>query len=277
MRILRPSFVYGRPLITCLVGAAVILVPLIAVANILVASVSVVDKNGHHSSSIGTTKQSPEDAIGHKIIELSERIKHAEMLAFERKREILQLRSQIEFMDQQRSLGSYNNVSHNHHITNELLQIPALTSFLPHLLDHPDPLRPAFRRISSKSPRTSATIVFGLPTVRRPVESYLLSTLENLIENLSPAEKLEAVIVISIFEVRSLVISLFVHTFMLLCLEHVIVSGRQKKTIAHELRRKLRDVNQSVSLMAGRLVIYGSNCASGQLRPNVHSTRLQVN
>lgn len=133
----------------------------------------------------------------------SERIKHAEMLNIERKREIVQLRSQIESIDQEgRSSFAPNNMSRN--VQSDFLQVPSLSSFLPHLLNHPDPLRPPFRRVSSKSPRTSATIVFGLPTVRRPVESYLLSTLENLIENLSPEEKLDAIIVIFIAEVSPL-------------------------------------------------------------------------
>ena len=45
-----------------------------------------------------------------------------------------------------------------------------------------------------------ATIVFGIPTVKRPVESYLLGTLLNLIENMTPSEKSQSIIVIFIAE-----------------------------------------------------------------------------
>lgn len=69
MRLLRPSFVYSRPVLTFLAGAAIIVVPLIAVANILVASVSILDQNGHHSTS-GSSILSPEVKMGHKISEL---------------------------------------------------------------------------------------------------------------------------------------------------------------------------------------------------------------
>ena len=42
--------------------------------------------------------------------------------------------------------------------------------------------------------------MFGIPTVKRPVESYLLNTLLNLIENMSPSEKSQSIIVVFIAE-----------------------------------------------------------------------------
>ncbi|CAG2121382.1 unnamed protein product [Medioppia subpectinata] len=43
-------------------------------------------------------------------------------------------------------------------------------------------------------------MVFGVPTVRRDVESYLVATLHNLIDNLSVDERQEAIIVVFIAE-----------------------------------------------------------------------------
>lgn len=47
----------------------------------------------------------------------------------------------------------------------------------------------------------SVTMVLGIPTVKRDVQSYLMSTLQNLIENMSPEEKMDAVIIVFIAEV----------------------------------------------------------------------------
>lgn len=84
-------------------------------------------------------------------------------------------------------------------LSSDSLQLPTIYHFLPHLLSSVDSLKPAFR--ISKSSRSSVTMVFGVPTVRRDVESYLVSTLHNLIDNLSPDERSEACIVVFVAEV----------------------------------------------------------------------------
>ncbi|GBN25350.1 hypothetical protein AVEN_259287-1, partial [Araneus ventricosus] len=43
-------------------------------------------------------------------------------------------------------------------------------------------------------------MVLGIPTVKREVQSYLMSTLQNLIENMSPEERNDAVIIVFIAE-----------------------------------------------------------------------------
>lgn len=83
--------------------------------------------------------------------------------------------------------------------SSDLLQLPSIYHFLPHLLSSPDSLVPAFRR--ALNPRNSVTMVMGVPTVKRPVESYLIATLQNLIDNLSIQERAEAVIIVFIAEV----------------------------------------------------------------------------
>lgn len=154
-----------------------------------------------------------EELMSNKIIEMNERIKHAEMLNQERRKDILKLKSLI--VKSSLTINGSANMSshqdqqlHGSSSLGSLLQVPSLTSFLPHLLNYEtrgeDPLKPAFRRVSSSLPPdrpSQATIVFGIPTVKRPVESYLLPTIANLIENMSPNEMKVTVIVIMIAEV----------------------------------------------------------------------------
>ncbi|KFM78820.1 Alpha-1,3-mannosyl-glycoprotein 4-beta-N-acetylglucosaminyltransferase B, partial [Stegodyphus mimosarum] len=80
------------------------------------------------------------------------------------------------------------------------LQLPSIHHFLPHLLSSPDSLSPA---IKLSRGRSGVTMVLGVPTVKREVQSYLMSTLQNLIENMSPEEQKDAVIIVFIAETDS--------------------------------------------------------------------------
>lgn len=167
-------------------------------------------KNNHRPLS-SLSLPDMEELMSNKIIEMNERIKHAEMLNQERRRDILKLKSMIDKSTVIVNGSSSNSTSHvqlHGSSLGSLLQVPSLTSFLPHLLNYEskggDPLKPAFRRVSSALPSersSQATIVFGIPTVKRPVESYLLPTIANLIENMSPDEMKVTVIVVMIAEV----------------------------------------------------------------------------
>lgn len=59
-------------------------------------------------------------------------------------------------------------------------------------------------------------MVLGIPTVKRDVQSYLMSTLQNLIENMSPEEQKDSVIIVFIAEVS---IAYFSH-FHIQCNSH---------------------------------------------------------
>lgn len=81
------------------------------------------------------------------------------------------------------------------------MHLPSLFSLMPYLhqtWDH-NSLSPAFR-LAAQSKRT-VRFVFGIPTVKRKIESYLVGTLQNLIGNLSPSEKTQACFVVLIAEV----------------------------------------------------------------------------
>lgn len=77
------------------------------------------------------------------------------------------------------------------------LRLPSAYHFLPHLLDDSGSLRPAFLRSRG---RNGVSVVLGVPTVRRDKQSYLLSTLQNLVENMDAAEQNRTLIVVFIGE-----------------------------------------------------------------------------
>lgn len=57
--------------------------------------------------------------------------------------------------------------------------------------------------------RITVTMVMGIPTVKRPIESYLIQTLENLIENMDEREREDALIIVCIAEVNKVIFLFF--------------------------------------------------------------------
>lgn len=77
------------------------------------------------------------------------------------------------------------------------IKLPSIFNFMPHFLNDPNSLRPAF--LQSRG-RTGVSMVLGIPTVKREVQSYLLATLKNLVERMSPTEALDTLIVVLVAE-----------------------------------------------------------------------------
>jgi alpha-1,3-mannosylglycoprotein beta-1,4-N-acetylglucosaminyltransferase A/B len=77
------------------------------------------------------------------------------------------------------------------------LRMPTAFHFLPHLLDDPLSLKPAFLLSKGKQ---GVSVVLGIPTVKRDKQSYLLGTIENLITNMDEAEQNETIIVVFVGE-----------------------------------------------------------------------------
>lgn len=86
-----------------------------------------------------------------------------------------------------------------------MLRLPSSFHFLPHLLDDPASLRLAY--LMSKG-RTGVSVVLGVPTVRREKHTYLMETLQSLVDGMSMDEREDALIVIFVAEVRAFVINL---------------------------------------------------------------------
>lgn len=79
-----------------------------------------------------------------------------------------------------------------------MLRLPSSYHFLPHLLDDPSSLR--LRYLLSKG-RNGVSVVLGLPTVKREKQSYLMDTLQNLVEGMSKKEAEDSLLVVFIAEV----------------------------------------------------------------------------
>lgn len=77
------------------------------------------------------------------------------------------------------------------------LRLPTAFHFLPHLLDDASSLRPSF--LMSRG-RQGVSMVLGVPTVKRDKQSYLMSTLHNLITNMEEEEQNETMIVVFVGE-----------------------------------------------------------------------------
>ncbi|XP_015602515.1 alpha-1,3-mannosyl-glycoprotein 4-beta-N-acetylglucosaminyltransferase B [Cephus cinctus] len=77
------------------------------------------------------------------------------------------------------------------------IKLPSIYNFLPHFLDDPNSLRPAF--VQSKG-RSGVSMVLGVPTVKREVQSYLLATLKNLLDRMTPAETTDTLIIVMVAE-----------------------------------------------------------------------------
>ncbi|XP_017774951.1 PREDICTED: alpha-1,3-mannosyl-glycoprotein 4-beta-N-acetylglucosaminyltransferase B [Nicrophorus vespilloides] len=78
-----------------------------------------------------------------------------------------------------------------------MLRLPSSFHFLPHLLDDPSSLRLAY--LMSKG-RTGVSVVLGIPTVRREKHTYLMETLQSLIDGMSMDERDDALLVIFVAE-----------------------------------------------------------------------------
>ena len=78
------------------------------------------------------------------------------------------------------------------------IKLPSIYHFLPHFLSDSNSLRPAF--LQSKG-RNGVSMVLGVPTVKREVQSYLLATIKNLLDRMSPVETADTLIIVLVAEV----------------------------------------------------------------------------
>lgn len=108
----------------------------------------------------------------------------------------------------------------------ELLKLPSIYNFLPHLLESPSSLRLGFQlskgRNGGKEVMTfddglttrevdalnlffffcfvSVSFVLGIPSVKREYQTYLMATLRNLVDGMNPKERNDSLIVVMVAE-----------------------------------------------------------------------------
>ena len=77
------------------------------------------------------------------------------------------------------------------------LELPKVVEFLPHLAGRTNLIQPKFKLSKGRS----ASIVIGVPTIKREKTSYLLETLKSLFDAMNDLEKADALVVVMIAEV----------------------------------------------------------------------------
>ncbi|RWS28566.1 Alpha-1:3-mannosyl-glycoprotein 4-beta-N-acetylglucosaminyltransferase B-like protein [Leptotrombidium deliense] len=185
------NFLFGRNLLSLYLCLILVFIPFFTLLTFYTSS------DGKKQSF--DRRPNVESTLGHKIIELKEKLSHIEMMNQKRQIQISELRTAIDACSNK---NSSVKITKREQLVDDMFYVPSMLTFLPNLSAR-SPLKPALHLIADKYKpigRTGVTIVMGLPTVRRPVESYLTITLQGLIENLSPEERNEAVIVLFIAE-----------------------------------------------------------------------------
>ncbi|XP_013885430.1 alpha-1,3-mannosyl-glycoprotein 4-beta-N-acetylglucosaminyltransferase B isoform X2 [Austrofundulus limnaeus] len=77
---------------------------------------------------------------------------------------------------------------------------PNIYLYMPHLRQHPDSLRP---NVVVGKGRRGVSIVFGIPTVKREKQSYLINTLNSLLSSLTAAQSHDLLIIVFVAETDS--------------------------------------------------------------------------
>ncbi|XP_053595650.1 alpha-1,3-mannosyl-glycoprotein 4-beta-N-acetylglucosaminyltransferase B isoform X3 [Microplitis demolitor] len=96
------------------------------------------------------------------------------------------------------SLPNFQLLINNEDLNTTAVKLPSIYSFLPHFLNDPNSLRPAF--LQSKG-RIGVNMILGIPTVRRDVQNYLLATLKNLVECMDSNEASDTLIIVFVAEI----------------------------------------------------------------------------
>lgn len=152
---------------------------------------------------------SAEQGLVQRVAELRERLHHAEMLNQQRLQDVMVLSQK--FNTVLLPMLQKNGTSYGQQLSKEArmllsnlsrssapdLHLPSIYSYLPHLLRSPESTSPAFKLSRG---RHSVSLVLGVPTVRREVQSYLMTTLANLITSMTPQEMKECLIVVFVAE-----------------------------------------------------------------------------
>ena len=142
---------------------------------------------------IESTKYTVPPSLLNNIRKLKEKLYSLEFENNARTQELLSLRRQLKdrfFME---------NITES-----EYLSLPSIYNYLPHLLGHKDALKPlVYHRPLVNTERRTVSLSFGIPTVRRTKQSYLLKTLQSMLDGLSAEERTDVLIIIYVGERNS--------------------------------------------------------------------------
>ena len=162
-----------------------------------------------------------EKELSQRLISIQQQLNNFELMNKRRKSEIFYLQKLVQSLSNKTNettlLNDFNMIL-NHKVTNlstnlnfldnvhtlnsNYLNLPTIKELLPYLDHNLSSLDPAYVH-PTKRIRQDVEIVFGIPTVKRPREAYLISTIKNLIDNLDETGRNSSLFVIMIAEVNS--------------------------------------------------------------------------
>ena len=140
-----------------------------------------------------------------RLSDLRDRLQFAETLTQDREQDILTLKKQMNLL-----LGAQNISSAGkflpHHARELLVNMsmesdingPGIYHYLPHIRGKPQALKPGYQ-ISQG--RTGVSVVIGIPTIKRET-SYLLQTIDSMIDSLNDEDKQDCLIVVFVGELN---------------------------------------------------------------------------
>ncbi|BET00575.1 N-Acetylglucosaminyltransferase-IV (GnT-IV) conserved region [Nesidiocoris tenuis] len=149
---------------------------------------------------ISTPDMTGEEALVERLAELQLRLQHLDAMYRAREEDVQVLSHHLsQLLSDSGNLTSLSAEARYllNNTSGRLLRLPSAYHFLPHLLLSPSSLRPA---LALSKGRTGVSTILGVPTVKREVQSYLLSTVRNLIESMNKSEQDDTVIVVLIAE-----------------------------------------------------------------------------
>lgn len=92
---------------------------------------------------------------------------------------------------------SFNDLYRGSELDLTVPHLPGLVNYLPHLQNKPEFIVPELRISAGRS---NVTFVIGVPSIMRPVGSYIMETLTSLINGMNATEKEETLIIVCITE-----------------------------------------------------------------------------
>ncbi|WAR00110.1 MGT4B-like protein [Mya arenaria] len=146
-----------------------------------------------------------------RYIEMQERLQQAEQTSRQRLTDLQMLRSQFNFLvglvtnnitgNNSSDMGEFSHIMREkgQNFSDELssLHLPSIFTYLPHLTGHPESLKPVYKLSRN---RFGASLVLGIPTIRREKVSYLTQTVSSLITGMTKEEQQMCLIIVFVAE-----------------------------------------------------------------------------
>lgn len=148
---------------------------------------------------ISTPNMSEETILQNGIAELQVKLEHLQSKYINIQEEINILSHQLlSFTDNNHNIPDLQFLMPNTTTNITSIKLPSVYNFFPHILNDHNSLRPAF--LQSKN-RCGVSMVLGVPTVKRDVQNYLMSTLKNLLDRMTPDEASDTIIIVMVAEI----------------------------------------------------------------------------